>query len=467
MEYVFYDVDKIKEFVFETFKPKEVAGASELIKCLDCDPNQEKQGTLFKELTGEFGKLEVVYSRGGGGLIITDKDNGSEICDWLEEHYSQYVEGGGSLTAVSQPKKEFITDFSILNYKMRQRKAEKLISQPLKYVRFKDEKNAKCEVCKRREKERMIEVSKNEKIPYCKVCLYKRSVGEVCLHKRSEGKDIIGVESLEEIIKADWDKDNKDMLVIYGDLNEAGKHFSEIKNEEDLKKFSNAVYETLDDTRKKIEKKLDSNGFKSLMPVAGGDDIILFTHPAAFELIKDDLFSVEKNLGEKLTKPVKMNFSFLVAKHNFPIYHLFKMSEELLKKTKDKYYNDPGKRTYHGFFWLLEGGQQLSDDDVYLASDFVTLFDLAKIIHQQSSINRSALYQVLDLISPRSSEMEKQMDMDYFLVRHKELTNLLYREYLSFWITKEGQKLELTKSVLDDIIRMGDLLYDRDKEQEV
>jgi hypothetical protein len=301
----------------------------------------------------------------------------------------------------------------------------------------------------------MVKDIEGNEIPYCKVCL----------NKREKGKKLIGSDSLEDIIKADWDKDNKDMLVIYGDLNNAGCHLSEIKNEWELQNFSNAVYEILNCTRKEIEEKLDLNGFKYLMPVAGGDDIIIFTHPAAFELIKDKLFSVEKKLEEKLPKPVNMNFSFLVAKHNFPIYHLFKMSEELLKKTKSKYYKDPKKRTHHGFFWLLEGGQKLSDEDVYLDCDFAALFGTAKIIHQQSSIKLSELYQVLELSFTSSSDLEKEMNIDYFLVRHEKLKSLLYNEYISYLMNKDHHKKKIARDMLEDIIRMEALLYDHNKKK--
>ena len=47
MQYILFDVDKIKDYVFESFKPREVKGASEMIKCLDYD-----LGTRKKEVSG-------------------------------------------------------------------------------------------------------------------------------------------------------------------------------------------------------------------------------------------------------------------------------------------------------------------------------------------------------------------------------------------------------------------------------
>ena len=92
-------------------------------------------------------------------------------------------------------------------------------------------------------------------------------------------------------------------------------------HENQLKQFSRGISKVVDDARSHIESKLQDRGFKLLAPVIGGDDLFIFTHPASFELIKDDLFQLESSLPES---GMKMNFSFLLAKYNFPIYHLFK-----------------------------------------------------------------------------------------------------------------------------------------------
>ena len=70
MEYILYDVDQIKNFVFDSFKPREVQGASELLKALDYTPEnhdthrEEKKEILLRELTTEFRERPFQNHRG-------------------------------------------------------------------------------------------------------------------------------------------------------------------------------------------------------------------------------------------------------------------------------------------------------------------------------------------------------------------------------------------------------------------
>ncbi|UCH97775.1 MAG: hypothetical protein JSV88_13230 [Candidatus Aminicenantes bacterium] len=435
MQYILFDVDKIKDYVFESFKPKEVKGASELIKCLDYY-SKTRMSELMSQLKKNFPGLGVVYAKGGGGLLKTNDSNGQEICNWLEKNFSEYLKEGGSLTAVCHPlEKDFKTTYAILNYLVRDRKSEKRLILPLSSVEFQGEKS-KCESCGKR-------LHTNESLRFCSICLEKRQKGKT------------EVQSLEDI-------SDKELLVIYGDLNEAGAHLAALEEEQDLADFSETVYQTLQAKRLEIEEKLKAKGFKYLMPVIGGDDMIVFTHPNSFELIKDLLFSIEEILGKKLNKPVKMNFSFLVAKYNFPIYHLFKISESLLEKTKDAYYKDKSKQTHHGFFWLWEGEYMPTERDVYTQKEFSDIFNTAKHIHGPGSrIKRSSLHQLMDLVSDRYEGKEKQLNTEYFLARHSEYESFVVQKDrgVDFMLNYEGKKIKLTRDLLEDIIHMENLLY--------
>ena len=101
MEYVFYDVDKIKDFVFDSFKPKGVKGASELLKALDFDLHTKRKEHLLQALTEKFNipDEQIIFSKGGSGLIKSQDNNGKEICAWLENEFKVHTKGG-SLTAV-------------------------------------------------------------------------------------------------------------------------------------------------------------------------------------------------------------------------------------------------------------------------------------------------------------------------------------------------------------------------------
>ncbi|MDQ1352757.1 MAG: hypothetical protein QG657_3063, partial [Acidobacteriota bacterium] len=323
MEYVFYDVDKIKDFVFDSFKPKGVKGASELLKALDFDLYTKRKEHLLQALTEKFNipDEQIIFSKGGSGLLKTTTDNGKDICAWLENEFKRHARGG-SLTAVFHKEEEgdFPTSFAILNFKAREKKSAKLMSHDLGVTIFNDDEKDRCAYCGKRKSSDTIYLE-NESIPICEICLLKRN------ETGTNDKAPFEAESLEDICKAPGLPDTKYILVVYGDLNEAGAHLSEMKSEEELQHFSNGISNTLDHARSEIEKTLEQKGFQFLAPVIGGDDIILFTHPASFELIKEHLFNIEKDLE----KPgLKMNFSLLLAKHKFPIYHLFKLSQSIL-----------------------------------------------------------------------------------------------------------------------------------------
>ena len=469
MEYILFDVDKIKDYVFDSFKPKEVKGASELIKCLDYDPETKEAGPLLEKLIREtgFSEKDVVYSRGGGGLFLVKNGNIETIRQWMEEHYAEYTRSG-SLTAVSHPESnDFPTDFAILGYHLRNRKSEKILGKALEHVEF-TEKNRRCDVCGKRPSEEKPKIigDGEEKVYYCSVCSFKRDFIEKSKGEKNESlEDIITINVKESPLLKNV-KETKDILVIYGDLNAAGAHLAAIKDREELKTFSENVFKVLTTKRREIENELTRQGFKFLMPVVGGDDMIIFTHPAAFDSIKDKLFHIEKALGDEFTpkKTVKMNFSFLTAKHNFPINHLFNISEDLLKKTKDAYYNDPKKLTHYGFFLLWEGDYRPSDKDVYLDENFKTLFETAKKLHNDPGIHRSSLHTILELLSEKTGA-EREMNMEYFLARHKEFDDYISYENGTLRLIC-GKSIELSKDAWEDILGMGGLFYKPPAESE-
>ena len=202
-----------------------------------------------------------------------------------------------------------------------------------------------------------------------------------------------------------------------------------------------------------------------MAPIIGGDDILIFTHPASFDMIKNILFQVEDGLQRKLNlpDPLKMNFSFLLCKYNFPIYHIFKLSEDLLKTTKDAYYKNGDKQTRYGFFKVLEGRQKPSKEDTYLKDEFETLLSIAQAISTDEEIHTSALHNLLESISDPNSmpesnpdrclTPEREMNVLYFLARHGEFRNHLSGQGPDFYLThKGGNRIKLTQSSLEDLI---------------
>jgi len=472
MQYILYDVDKIKDFVFDTFKPKEVKGASEMIKKLDYDRKSKKtMGIVLEELTNRFTGIKIVYSKGGGGLIRSEHpvSNGEKICSWLESNYPMHVREG-NLTAVCHPvENNFQESLAKLNYKLRERKAEKILKKPLTRLLFTKD-HPRCVSCGKRPAEKEELIIKDEKMSYCTTCKLKR-------YTLDQGSGISKtVESLEELLKINKNEcpklknisDTNQILIIYGDLNEAGAHLASLKNEESLAMFSDTVYETLKDARCKIENELNEYGFKSVMPIIGGDDMLIFTHPNSFQLIKEHLSRIESTLQKKFSptknnKEIKMNFSFLLARYSLPIYYLFNTSSHLLDKTKKAYYLDEYKKTYYGFSQLRQGEYCIHEKDVYTKDTFFALFDLAKHLHgPHSRIKRSSLFQLLELISDHSKNRTRLLNTEYYLARHSEYEKfeiIKDKGKEDFMLVYKESEIRLTKDSLEDLIRMENLIF--------
>lgn len=477
MGYIRFDVDKIKDFVFESLKPMEVMGASEMIKLLDEDGE-----LLKKEYKKKFPNLnmDVIYARGGGGLLRVNQQE-KDFCRWLQRTYQETVKGG-KLTAVScRDLDKFPAAYSLLNYKLREEKNQKVLYSPApKPITFaKEDSLRRCNGCGKRKAKEKIDFSPDEKLYYCDVCLGKRVKGKDIGNKNEE------VKNLEDLLKSiPGVKDSTYLLMIYGDLNEAGDLFASMETEDKLRDLSKLIYKTLNELRKELENKLLKKGFRSLMPVAGGDDLIIFIHPAAFGLIKDILYGLEERLSnavEKITdKKLKMNFSFLTAKHNFPIYNLFNISEELLKLTKKEYYkeNSPGSgKTHYGFYWLEEGSSRPNEKDVYQKEEFMALFDFAQKVHRNEKISASSIHQLLDLLPvidgdedeeeiKTRSQMEEQFNIAYFLARNPELDKMLVPQEEGYTIEGE-ENLKVSRNLWEDVIDMRELfIFEKEKEVE-
>lgn len=460
MEYILYDVDKIKDFVFDSYRPKEVKGASEFIKALDYDPKTKKKETLLQQLMDEYPDIteeSIIYSKGGSGLITSNQNQGQDICKWLEDNFRKHTLSG-SLTAVYHKEEaSFDTTMDILNFKGRERKSEKGMTKELDITVFDKEEKNHCGACGKRNSITTVQIG-DEQIPYCDSCYDKRQLSQNKKKSKSEA------DSLEDICK-------ESILTIYGDLNEAGKHLSSIKEKKELKEFSEGIFEILDETRHHIETRLEAKGFQFLAPVVGGDDMLFFTHPASFPIFLEELRLIEEALFKRLGKPMKMNFAFLLSKPNFPIYHIFQLAQSLLDQTKDAYYKIPSdcdKTTYYGLFKVFEGGHNPSEKDVYPVHQFHMLLEIAKRMNQDKKIHTSILFNLLDLLSDKYSEAERELNVLYFLARHREFESYIESSPPNFVLLNQGAKIQLTSTVLEDIILLlQELVGHENKSQEV
>ncbi len=448
MGYIRFDVDKINDFVFESYKPVEVSGGSEWIKLLDED------GLIMSTLVNDYQDLRVVYARGGGGLLWTNREE--EVCKQLSKEYEEKVTGG-KLTAVHcEEQDNFRNTYNLLNYLLREKKNQKaLLSLHKKAALFTPEDaQRRCNACGKRKGKNRFEAN-NEEFFYCDVCINKRNKG------KEKSNDI-------EIVSKGF------VMMIYGDLNEAGDLFASMDTEVNMQELSNAIFDTLNEIRVEMERVLMANGFNSLMPVAGGDDLIIFIPPAAFHLIKDVLFGVEERLEKAVknitSKKLKMNISFLTAKYNHPIYNLFTISEELLKLTKKEYYKKGSHgsgKTHYGFYKLEEGNFNPGETDVYQKDTFAALFDFARGLHQNEDISSSAIFQLLDLLPVRYfaegegkikkySKKEENFNISYHLSRNETLADLLVFKENEYEL-KGIDGLKLNRHLWEDVIDMKEM----------
>jgi hypothetical protein len=67
----------------------------------------------------------------------------------------------------------------------------------------------------------------------------------------------------------------------------------------------------------------------------------------------------------------------------------------------------------------------------------------------------------MELVSDHYEGQEKQLNTEYFLARHSEFENFVVQKErgADFMLNYEGEKIKLTRDVLEDIIHMGNLLY--------
>jgi len=407
MQYVSFDVDGIREYVFSAYRPSLVQGASELIKsALDCVENEE--GEAIKELKNTFRDIEVIYSCGGTGLLKVKESNGEKVCKELEKIYAQMVPGS-TLTAVwEKADNDFQTLLKKLSLKLRIEKNRKAINEKGNTMdgNFKN----RCSTCGRGNITNKIFIGGEEE----HVC-------ESCNKKYMKVKDERYPTSIEDI---PYDKErNPHITLIYCDLNNAGRILFECKDENELRQKSETIYNINLKIIKNIKSDTrDKSGLHLITPVIGGDDLI-FLLPAekTFNVIDIIIFEEEvlKNLG------LSFSISFVVSHYHTSIYHLFTVASESLKRAKEIYYKEP---TTSGvdFVWLREGipfkeeaGNFFLTAKPYKREDFIKIKEIA-VNMLEEEIPPSYLYNLLEIVESEENENFKKINLFYYVHRSED-----------------------------------------------
>ncbi len=399
MGFISFDIDHIQEYVFSSYRPIDIFGASELVKSV------EASGEVLQKFLSEFKDTHLIFAHGGTGLIRVPDDKFNErMIEFLESDYSSKTDG--SLSAVFHPAERLSPEvFQILQLKLREKKMQKNL-YTLPGVSIPANPEILCDACGIR-KATLEDTTTNEKL--CKTCYKLRQTGR--------NKKAAQANSLEDLIQS---PDHR-ITMIYADLKNMGNLLKKNATDENsLKNFSTEIYTKIQETISSITK--DLNG-KFLAPVIGGDDILLIlpayhTVPAV-ETILDTSDELIEEYG------TLFNLAFATAYYKFPFYLLFQNVKSMLSLAKSKAYklgkNEGGimfQKIAEGKIFINENIEEdLSTCKPYTIKDFRELLYLAKEFKKATS---TLLYNIYQILTDMEIEEEKIVNIQYLLVKNRE-----------------------------------------------
>lgn len=341
-------ITKIKEYMLETEKLKQLRGASALIKFANIDLTKQvvlSQSNLIPEC--------IVYCNGGNDLLIVPAGYGKEICKELENKYSQVLLGGKFAfeyvtCTLDQALFEYKKISKIVTDKLSKRQMFKIyptnpaLSIDKLYInqtelRFEkptvfSQQAVVCDTCLIRDAHYIV-YEGVETLHLCSVCYLKYVVGmkirhifkeEYCTKKNiSNFADIKQIDSIDEI--GDY------IAIIYGDGNNMGNVVMNIENIVQMTYFSRKLDRvTINSVYDAIYRYLgDELKFETV--ILGGDDIFIIV-PAeyAIDIAKDIITSFDSAFSNAIT----MSVGILITKPTVPIYSAFRIVSTLLKRAK-------------------------------------------------------------------------------------------------------------------------------------
>lgn len=435
MGYVSYDVDKIKEYVFSTYKPSYVQGASNAIKdALDVGDGYE--GELIRELKESFPGIEVVFSCGGTGLLKFHGHSGDKICEFIEKRYSEIVKGG-SITAVSieHSSDPINVIIKLLHAKLRLRKESKDLKSKKSYLPGRFDK--RCAICGK---------YKVESDDECEVCRFKK---EIIKEK--------GWPTNTENIP--YNKYTQPYIgFVYCDINNAGSYLLNVKDESELKEWSSTVFRMVKGIGDEIRNICIKDGeYHCVTPIIGGDDVVAIVPAEKLLRVIDIIHKRESKLRETFSS-LSFSYAFLIAPYRTSIYHLFKRAEFLLREAKSIYYNKGiGGINYE---WLREGIRYKEPAGMKIKpSIFPGSFDefqeceriAQKLIDKK--VPKSLINTLLGILESEENEEYKKINLLYYVWRNSKLEEIVREEIeeinleqvYKFFVKKAGDKYKYLK----------------------
>jgi len=512
---VSFDVDCIKDFVFETTKPLEIQGASKMVEGMDAEGYIMKDLLSSKELDLTFDN--ILFAGGGTGLMIVPAAQASALSDKIKTQFADKT-GTGSCTVtytvfaphelvqgpdITSTDKDIFPGVDLiaakdslpisfgeimrlLADKLREAKEEKITfhHSPLPgFIR-------RCESCG-------IEAAikgdpirpKDSKNRICSYCLEKRNKGR---NKRDKLERTLRSTALTINDIADQDKHGY-YAVVYADANNMGSILFEMKTMADYALFSWAVTDVLRTTTDDliIEQKL--NGCYQA-PVIGGDDI-LFIVPAQkaarltqglMEKVREgfkkkiDETEMTGNLAESL-RGIGMSVGFVIVPAHFAIRYAVDYAEAVLHSAK-KGRNDKGEDCIDYLVVKDASPLNLAIDELRKAefrregrawqvdltckpvtvSEFNGMLSCAEALHE-SGMPQSQLHQIKTFLqqeSPKVTSMLTRCQIVRVKAWHK------FRDLIGRNGSEDAEQKDLTQQDVEQIVSEMRILCKLDKESE-
>ena len=387
-------VVKVKEYLLETNKIKEIRGASTILDKI----NRE---IIPKKIDKEYIKECIVYAGGGNVLLVASKGKkGEELSKEIEEIYED-----STILAqnVAISKEVSLFDISKVNYKNTISKIENILNERQmakidyrtndfkgnldyfgenikKFPEYKGEEEL-CSSCNLR-LAKYIYPNSSENLKLCLSCLHKNIIGnknkdfykfkkDYNQYAKNNGIVINSVEKINTLEDIKSDSTNS-IGVIYGDGNNMGAVIKNVSNILEMKYFSNKTEDSIfDAVYGAISKNLGSDKFEII--ALGGDDIFIIVPGenavGIAKSIGERFDSAFKNYSEDSDENLTMSLGVVIAKYNKPIQYLFDMSMQLLKSAKKK-----AKKEKKGTIDLiiLETDAGFASNVKYLRSKLIT-----------------------------------------------------------------------------------------------
>lgn len=482
-------VVKVKEYLLETNKIKEIRGASTILDKI----NRE---VIPNEIDKIYIKECIIYAGGGNVLMVADKGTGTSFAKKIEEIYENVTISAQNV-AISE---EFsLYDISKENYKSTVGKIENLLNERqmskidfrindfkgnLEYFNTNNEsfpvykgERKLCSSCNMK----LAEYVYSKDVTLCLSCLHKNIIGNknTDFYKKSFKEDYNKYAENNEIIinkgaKINTLEDIKSVStnsigVIYGDGNNMGAVIKNVSNILEMKYFSNKTENSIfDAVYGALAKELGSDRFEII--ALGGDDIFIIVPGenaiTVSKSIGERFDCVFKNYSKESDNNLTMSLGVVIAKYNKPVQYLFDMSMQLLKSAKKKARKEK-KGTID--FIVLETDAGFASNIKYLRSKLITnkkictlkpytYDDLESIIKIINILKNSKGEQASDFRSKAYRFFEATMEMDI------EEGNLYYAyqraRMKSKYDSKTKEVEENEREILDSIYRELKTEYD-------